>query len=752
MRLPYPLLLAVTLCTALTAHADVRLEAAAVPVLRDAPRIGLNLGGSSTWGAEQLRTNVLQNPGFEPTIDRTLVVVGENGSAGVHDDSPWLHRAPGFWTGATFDVRSGAAAGQGGRVLDDAAETAMAARSRVAATVDAVSPALLLSPASSPLQRGDAITLTRTLPAAAPALWWIGAGMVQTSTATRPGSAGRQSVHLLALPQQPSRLAHHLDMIGDRAGRLLPVTGSWQLRFWARAGHAGTPLKIRFHRHGSAAFLDRSLSLSPDWHLYTLPFDAAEAADGHSAASLELSFELAQGEAWLDDAFLGPTQSGAGGFRPEVVRVLQRLHPGFLRDWQGQLGDTISNRLAGDEARQPSRYRPGDNEQLYFYSLPDFFALCGAIGAQPWVVAPSLASDTEWQTLGRWLATAAQQYGFREILVEFGNENWNSVFRPAGFIDARTHAAAADRAFRLMLAAAGHDARLVPVINAQYVNPDQVRQMAQLSHEASRISVAPYFLFRLDTTDGPGAMQAAFGESADLIRQDHALVKGEGKMLAASEVNFHTTSGNASAAERRQLLESAGAGPALARRLLQNLLSGVREQAVYTLAGFDTHPDSGDGLIPLWGVARDLAPGRLRSTGQAMALLNQAIEGDAFPVTCHGPADECAALTALLVRKDQIARWVITSAANRPIRLVQPSVCPTSGTMAVLGDAAAPAATSPALTLPADASTAMPGEAPGPVHKTWSCRPDTLPELPPHTLVVLETRSLPSPSSPLSRH
>ena len=42
------------------------------------------------------------NPGFEPTIDRTIVIVKEANSTGFADDTPWLARSNGFWNGGSF--------------------------------------------------------------------------------------------------------------------------------------------------------------------------------------------------------------------------------------------------------------------------------------------------------------------------------------------------------------------------------------------------------------------------------------------------------------------------------------------------------------------------------------------------------------------------------------------------------------------------------------------------------------------------
>src|SRR5205085_11676081 len=126
----------------------------------------------------------------------------------------------------------------------------------------------------------------------------------------------------------------------------------------------------------------------------------------------------------LDDVELGPVQTEPFPFRVEVVKALEQLQPGYLRDWQGQLGDTLANLLAEPFARRASRYRPG-NEDGFDYSLPDFLALCVRVQANPWVVIPTTFSDEELIGMGRFLAERATSDKFEEIVVEFGNENWN---------------------------------------------------------------------------------------------------------------------------------------------------------------------------------------------------------------------------------------------------------------------------------------------------------------------------------------
>jgi hypothetical protein len=644
---------------AAAAAADVvRLSPARAPVLVDAPRFGLNLGGASTWGAEQLPANVLKNPGFEAPIERSLVVVKALAGGTVTDDTAWTARVDGFWDGADFEVLSGAAAGKRGRVVS---------YQRASAGGPGV---FALAPFPAGLRATDALAVTTTSRSAGVPLWWSSAGEQRTIDDARPGSGGRQAAYLKAANGQPSRLAHHLDMLA-RAGKLLPVQGAWQLEFWARSNSPGTRLAVVFRRHGSPAFLARDFVLGAGWQHFVVPFSAAD--DG-PYGPLELSFEVRAGDAVVDDAYLGEAEAAGGGFRSATVATLRRLRPGYLRDWQGQLADTFDNRTADPSARRPTRHRSGDAELIYHYSLPEFLALCAAVGARPWVVAPPLMGGEDWRRLGVAIADAARRHGFDEVLVEFGNENWNELFRPAGFMSVDTHAAVADRAFAQLQFGAGSYRGIVPVVNAQFVNPASWRKLASRSREAKRIAVAPYFLYRLDQTSDQQAVAAAFGDALSPLREGAAAPAALGKQVAVYEVNFHTTHGDASPQLRDLVVAGAHGGAALAQQLLGALLAGVREQSVYALAGFDAYTADRQ-LVRLWGVARDLAPGRLRPTGLALQMLNGAVDGDAHAAQCSGDAAACGALTAAWFMHPQRRQLVVVSRGGRTLRVRSGIAC-----------------------------------------------------------------------------
>lgn len=622
------------------------------------PRFGVNLGHRTAWGAEQLMANVLRNPGLESAHDGALVIAGRIGPRSVQDDSPWTVRPDGFWTGARFEVLSGTAAGQGGRIADDRLGPPPSAQAggRGATVFE-------LDPMPAGLQPGDVIAVEGEQDLSPAPMWWTQGTVRAAQDDGPPGTEGRQSLRLLAAPGRPAVLAHHLDTIGARAGRLLPVRGRWQVALWLRGRSADAEVQVRFMRHGSRAWVDRTLAPGPAWTRLAIEFDARD--DG-PVGPLEFSVTVRRGEAMVDDLMLGPAQAGPGGFRAEVVETLRALQPGYLREWQGQLADTPDNRVASPGARRPVRHRPGEAEFQFAYGLDEFCALAAAVGARPWVVLPSTSTPAQARAFGQALAAQWRRHRFDEIVVEHGNEHWNSVFRPAGIAAVPVLAQVADRAFAALREGAGPGVPLHPVVGTQYVQPAAARQMAQASRQAAGIAVAPYLLHRLDRAeDAAGGLARALAEPVGPLLEARRALAPAGRSLDVYEVNLHTTSGDAPPAVRDAVVTAPAAGTALARRLMMAAAAGVTRQAVYSLAAFDT-PTAQRDLVRLFGITRDLAtPARWRATGLALAQLNAVAGGAAAAGRCEGAG--CAALTALAF--DAGRRWAVASAsaATEPV-------------------------------------------------------------------------------------
>ena len=535
----------------------------------------------------------------------------------------WFARADQFWAGATFQVRTGRAAGTSGRIV--------ASRS---ASVRGLPEFSSADPLPSGLAAGDRIALTKITDGQLPTQWWIPSpGQVAISTQTRPGSPGVRSVELRGRPNAPAEIHSYLDTIGGRAGVLLPIAGKWRLSFWCRS-LPGSELSVRFARGDAPAWLQRKVAVRPEWHLVTFDFDGGERGN---TGTLDLQFQTL-GDLLLDDVELRRTGIGQNAFRDEVVQSLETLRPGYLRDWQGQLGDTLQNRLAAPEGRRSWRYRPGGDEATDFgYSLPEFLDLCKKVQARPWIVAPTTLSDAEWATLGRYLRSRAGEDRFPEILIEFGNENWNDIFSAAGILDPVMHAQAAGRGFGILLESAG-DLPIRPVVNAQYANPQAVTKFAaQLSFPAI-VAVAPYFFRELNAPATRLALPALFSSGSEVVEGLATQLRGMGRDLASYEVNLHTTEGDApgrgsnSRSCRRSFRVSAGHPSlnGLPRALTGNVSTCCPASTI-------NWPTAGLCAIVVYLARRSGLLAGLRPTGLAVALQNQAAAGDLHRCDSYRP-------------------------------------------------------------------------------------------------------------------
>lgn len=621
------------------------------PIQKEMPRYGLNLGGSGQWGAEQLRSNILNNPGFEPVLDRTIFVVGKTSFHHLTDDNNWLAREDGFWNLSTYHVLTGAFQGENGRILDSLKNRNNEAE-------------IAISKNAMTFSKGDVIALTRQKDIHTPYGWRVLQGRVLNERNDLPrNTTGQQAIHLTSTSVMSTEIVQYFDNISDRAGQLLPVNGTWRFTFKAKGLSPDSEVSIHFNRSGQQVFLSDSVKLSPDWQEYTLSF---QGSNDKSPGVLTFSIRSQNGDMLLDDAYLGTQEKGFAGFRSEVVETLKQLKPGFLRDWQGQLGDTFANRIADEFGHQPVRYRSGVNDVQHHYNLPDFLALCAEINASPWVIAPTTFDANEWKLFGQYLKAAADKYHFQQIMVEFGNENWNPMFRPGGITDNRQHAITADFAFQQLALGSNADPRISTVVNAQFANPDSPKSMAESSHNANYVAVAPYFLYRLTKEmNADQAIAKALSESGTLFQQEVDDAKKNQKHLAVYEVNLHTTLGDADATLVNQVVTSGVSGVALARRLMQASIHGVREQAVYSLSGFDTYQENSKNLIHLWGITRDLTKaGNYRPTGLALFMLNTIANGEVNPLFCE--KETCSELTGIAFDRTRAA---IVSASSQPEQL-----------------------------------------------------------------------------------
>ena len=608
------------------------------PMLTDVPRIGLNMGSWSFYGSDQIMSNVLKNPGFEGVIDRMIIQTQEAAGRYIADDEQRLGAVDHFWDGASYDVVTGAAMGLRGRVKSSLRQG------------ESGYPEYTLDQPSFRIAKGDAVVLTRHNLPAQPTNWWVSPENITdtrlSNTDNRPAS-GRSHLRLSMAGLTRTEIFSFLDSSGAPAGRLLVVKGQWRCSLWLKAIRGTPKVQVSLARGGNRYF-EQTFAPSKNWQQYQLIFNGQEKPATGDNASLQftLSATGSGAEVAVDDVYLGANTVEA--FRPEVIALLQRLRPGYLRDWQGQLGDTIENRLAAPGKRQASRFH-WDDGGGYHYGLDEFVDLCARVGAMPWIIVPSTITPAELPLLANFIRRKQWQHGFHRWVLEYGNENWNGLFRPAAITNDLTHAARTRTLF-LGLRKLLPDIPLQPLLNAQSAWPERSKPEVSTAHEIhGALAIAPYYFEKMSHgLDDNGIL-------AGLFPNDEARILAGFRKLSPVmpwlyEYNLHTNHGDASYKERERATAGVAAGLSLAARALSFYDHGVVNHAVYTLSQIyglvNEKTADNSKLMPLWGITRDFAFPTMRPSGLALELMNRAIGGRQYRLSCQ-PVPTCQQLVTL---------------------------------------------------------------------------------------------------------
>lgn len=610
-------------------------------MLADVPRVGLNMGSWSFYGSDQIMSNVLKNPGFEGVLDRMIILTREAAGRYVADDELRLGAADHFWDGARYEVVTGSASGQKGLVRSSKRQG------------ESGYPEYTLDQPTFRIGVNDAVVLTKQTLPAKPPNWWVSpeneANLRLATAGNRSGSQGRSYLRMTMPDLAQTEIFSFLDSSGAPAGRLMPINGKWRVSVWLKAVTGAPKVRISLAR-GSSRFFEQSFAPGKDWQQYTLEFSGKEIPITGESASLQftLSGSGIGTEVAVDDLYLGPNTPEA--FRPEVVAMLQRLRPGYLRDWQGQLADTVANRLAASGARQSSRIHWDEGGQ-YHYGLDEFVDLCARVGAMPWIIIPSTVTQSELPLLADFMRRKQRQHHFKRWVVEYGNENWNGLFRPAALTNDAIHA---ERVLTLFsgLRKLLPGLPLQPLINAQSAWPERSAPEARSARQVQgALAIAPYYFDTLNNAQDDQSVLSG------LFPSDEArILQGFRKLMPATppwlyEYNLHTDKGDASLAKRERAVAGVAAGLSLAARAMSFYDQGVVNHAVYSFSQIhglvNGKTVDNSKLMPLWGITRDFAFPTMRPSGLALELMNRAVGGKQYRLVCQPSPTACRQLVTL---------------------------------------------------------------------------------------------------------
>jgi hypothetical protein len=447
-------------------------------LLANATRIGVNMDSQSQYDSRAYLQNYLDNPGFEQAMVGHVIIVGANPSSSGFKDTNDSYDAvaTGFWNGNKATVRTGSSAGAtitvasytaGGSYTCTGGCPSLVAGDLIGETISNTSigfnPGAWLPGYWSILNSDSGVTLST-------AEHYDGASSV--SFDVHDGNthainfAGDSSVAPVGTCSKDSvTLCQSSSDCGTGTCQFSPhypwhpMVGPMSMSIYALAsGTSGTPtVTLGVSRSGSSwGSINHTFDLTQDgnWHQYVYNFTGADQASDTGVWFFTVTAQsgAASGaKIYVDDAFMGPTTGGPGGFRNEVLTTLKTLNPGTLR-YMYPPGLTQSDAyFEGNDYQKgpPFDYSVGA-DIMWIFSLKDMYAMAGAVGANPWVSIPDVFSDADDDSFAANLCTAFASYGFSKAYVEQSNEDWASSGHTAGGGETVQYGKLANRNFGLI--------------------------------------------------------------------------------------------------------------------------------------------------------------------------------------------------------------------------------------------------------------------------------------------------------------
>ena len=635
------------------------------PLHTDIQRFGINLSGQTYYDSGQmLRNFAFRNPGFEGETWQSILHCKSATANTCTDENPYTVWPANFLAGAHYQVLPNGASGT------VTASSAAAPPNGVTLTLSSSAPA------------ANGFLLVRIdKPGEAQAGWWTdlhnGATLTTEYKDLAFNSPGRQALRIEAsAPGQSASVKAYFDSYAQHS--FVQLHGRYTIAFRAKALTPGSQLNLGVQRldptRGNHLFFDKTIPLTSAWHDYTFDFTANE--DPSAIGGVQLSFDLVNASALLDDATLteAAAPNNPTAFRNAVVETLRDLHPGILRymDNGNSFGSSLDDLLAPSLARRRTGYSTQQTlQEDDAIGLHDFLTLCKAIGADPWISLPPGLSPQETSYLIDYLAGAATRpYGlkraalgqaapwtdvFHTIHLELGNEQWNN--RSFSGATIQKPEAYAQRA-SVIFAAARSSPSFKPasfdlVLGSFAVVPWYTMTELAATSPAGRpdsTAVAPYLFNEFNDAS---STEAVFGpmfaqpEQVDsrptgyMAQQLHEASAAHTR-LSVYEVNLSTTSGSVTQSQIDQAIPSLGAGLTVIDHMLLMLRDlGITTQCLFALPeyrnGFNSPPPHKD--IPLWGAVVDMggSANLRRPQFLALQLANQAMLPNMMKTTLTGP-------------------------------------------------------------------------------------------------------------------
>ncbi len=623
----------------------------------NAVRFGINMEDQDYWDSGQIMKNLsFQNPGFEAEQFRSIFDCAVVSANTCSDTNFWSPQPANFWQGATYRVVSGSAMGATGTILSSTAASSSASVGQT-----------LTFDKSINMAKGDYVAVTVLMPGNGQHGWWTypsgGATITSETTDLSPNTPGKQALSLNASGTgQSVRLTGSWDVLASRS--FVQMNGNYQVTFRAKSVSGSTQFGVQVERlmTGEAAFLNKTITLTPTWQDYTIPFTASET--GSSVGSVQLNFTLAGGTALIDDVSVTQTNSdptNTTAFRDDVVNTLKALNPGVLRMYGGaSIGTNLYDEISPYYARYPEGVVTNLTEQdQVSFGIPEFLALCQFVGADPWITIPTATTPQEITDFMDYLqGDGSTTYSamrvaqgqtepwtsvFNKIHIELGNETWNDSFQ-GEIMTYPAYPLWANQVFGAARQSPGFDAAKFDLVLSGFASyAGYTQSVLQYATQQDSIDAAPYLLFSANNDTVPNIFNALIAEPEmfdspggemyeNLQAAQSAITSASGTAkptgLNVYEVNMSTFNGSVTQSEITQVESSLGAGLTLTEHMLQMMRIGVNYQNVFGLTGWQAGASNGN-TVDLYGTAVAMGTTNIqRPSFLGEQLANSAIQGD----------------------------------------------------------------------------------------------------------------------------
>ena len=360
-------------------------QVTSAPFVTGVYRVGVNTGPNDSIGPGDFMANMFDNPGFEPTTESHLIIIGKEATSSTFSDVSDPSRGGGyaptkysadFWNGAKASVRTGAAAGDQFTITGYTSDGSYTFGSCQDATGGAIScPTLAAGDAVAENQMNPTIWGGVQTGGGTAGNWYTSDASVNYTTAvhydgvgslamnvadggsrkinfiwdhggslTKGGVCANDNVTPCTAPNRSTDCgAGNTCLLAPQAGPWHPVKGPFELAFYALASNtsSGAPqVSFSLVRVGGVR-ASNTFTLTNDgaWHQYIYTFTGNDSgwAGGQNEHEMLFTLTSSNGNAeagatiYIDDAYLGKQDASSTGFRPEFVTTMRAINPGSIR-------------------------------------------------------------------------------------------------------------------------------------------------------------------------------------------------------------------------------------------------------------------------------------------------------------------------------------------------------------------------------------------------------------------------------------